>query len=46
MMIFCSTDGVVAVAVAVLEGGPSGGNGLADIDAIVGLVKEELLLEP
>jgi len=36
-------DGVVAVGI--LDGGPSGGNGLADIEAVVGLVIEELLRE-
>jgi len=39
-MIFSRIDG--AVVVAVLDGGPRGGKGLADIEAVVGLFNEGL----
>jgi hypothetical protein len=44
-MTFCKVEGELETMD--LEGGPKGGNGLADIDTLVGLVMaEELLLPP
>jgi hypothetical protein len=44
MTTFCKLDGPLEVAL--LEGGPRGGNGLDDIDAFEGLVMAEELLRP
>jgi hypothetical protein len=46
MMTFCKLEVVLDKVVLDLDGGPSGGNGPADIDALVGLVIADVLLLP